>query len=136
MVCKTRISVAPSHRENQVSHRHGRVRRSVAMLAMSTPLQGNCRLAPTVENADGSDFLPLSRDGAPGYTPRTMAIRFTHVIRVGLRALAAHRLRSMLTALGIVLGVASVIIMLAVGEAAPLPGPQTTRRPQRMSAAS
>lgn len=47
-----------------------------------------------------------------------MAIRFTHVVHVGLRALAAHRLRSMLTALGIVLGVASVIIMLAVGEAA------------------
>ncbi|QEL16110.1 ABC transporter permease [Limnoglobus roseus] len=41
-----------------------------------------------------------------------------HVVRVGLRALAAHRLRSMLTALGIVLGVASVIVMLAVGEAA------------------
>jgi putative ABC transport system permease protein len=47
-----------------------------------------------------------------------MAVRFSHVVRVGLRALAAHRLRSMLTALGIVLGVASVIVMLAVGEAA------------------
>ncbi len=47
-----------------------------------------------------------------------MAIRFTHVVKVGLRALTAHKLRSMLTALGIVLGVASVIIMLAVGEAA------------------
>ena len=47
-----------------------------------------------------------------------MSVGFTHVVRIGLRALAAHRLRSMLTALGIVLGVASVIIMLAVGEAA------------------
>jgi putative ABC transport system permease protein len=44
--------------------------------------------------------------------------RFTHAIRLGLRSLAAHRLRSALTALGIILGVASVIVMLAVGEAA------------------
>ena len=42
----------------------------------------------------------------------------SHTIRLGLRSLAAHRLRSALTVLGIVLGVASVIVMLAVGEAA------------------
>ncbi|HJZ89370.1 MAG TPA: ABC transporter permease [Gemmataceae bacterium] len=39
-------------------------------------------------------------------------------MRMGLRSLGAHRLRSILTALGIILGVASVIVMLAVGEAA------------------
>ena len=44
--------------------------------------------------------------------------RFTHAARLGIRSLAAHRLRSALTALGIILGVASVIVMLAVGEAA------------------
>jgi putative ABC transport system permease protein len=37
---------------------------------------------------------------------------------LGFRSLAAHRLRSALTALGVVLGVASVVVMLAVGEAA------------------
>jgi putative ABC transport system permease protein len=41
-----------------------------------------------------------------------------HAVRMGLRSLGAHRLRSALTALGIILGVASVIVMLAVGEAA------------------
>ncbi len=41
-----------------------------------------------------------------------------HTVRLGLRSLAAHQLRSALTVLGIVLGVASVIVMLAVGEAA------------------
>ena len=46
--------------------------------------------------------------------------RLTHAMRLGLRSLAAHRLRSALTALGIILGVASVIVMLAVGEAAAL----------------
>ena len=44
--------------------------------------------------------------------------RLSHALKLGLRSLAAHRLRSALTALGIVLGVASVIVMLAVGEAA------------------
>ncbi|MFT3878805.1 MAG: ABC transporter permease [Gemmatales bacterium] len=44
--------------------------------------------------------------------------RYTHVLKLALRNLMAQRLRSLLTVLGIVLGVASVIIMLAVGEAA------------------
>ncbi|HKB05245.1 MAG TPA: ABC transporter permease [Gemmataceae bacterium] len=44
--------------------------------------------------------------------------RMTHAMRMGLRSLGAHRLRSVLTALGIILGVGSVIVMLAVGEAA------------------
>jgi putative ABC transport system permease protein len=41
-----------------------------------------------------------------------------HAVKLGIRGLIAHRLRTGLTALGIVLGVASVIVMLAVGEAA------------------
>jgi putative ABC transport system permease protein len=44
--------------------------------------------------------------------------RSLDTVRLGVRSLAAHRLRSLLTTLGIVLGVASVIVMLAVGEAA------------------
>src|ERR1700704_4493110 len=39
-------------------------------------------------------------------------------LRLGLRSIRVHPLRSSLTVLGIVLGVASVIIMLAIGEAA------------------
>jgi putative ABC transport system permease protein len=46
------------------------------------------------------------------------AASLKHAMRMGVRSLAAHRLRSVLTALGIILGVASVIVMLAVGEAA------------------
>jgi putative ABC transport system permease protein len=44
--------------------------------------------------------------------------RLSHILKLALRNLMAQRLRSLLTVLGIVLGVASVIIMLAVGEAA------------------
>ncbi|HUG69452.1 MAG TPA: ABC transporter permease [Pirellulaceae bacterium] len=39
-------------------------------------------------------------------------------VRLGLKSLALHRLRSSLTVLGIVFGVGSVIVMLAIGEGA------------------
>jgi putative ABC transport system permease protein len=45
-------------------------------------------------------------------------VRLTGAIRLGLRSLVAFPLRTCLTALGIVLGVASVIVMLSIGEAA------------------
>lgn len=43
---------------------------------------------------------------------------FMRLVRLGLKSLWLHRLRSMLTALGIVFGVCSVIAMLAIGEGA------------------
>src|SRR5438445_6198578 len=44
--------------------------------------------------------------------------RLLQLVRLSFQSLVLHRLRSVLTVLGIVLGVASVIIMLAIGEAA------------------
>ncbi len=44
--------------------------------------------------------------------------RLLHILQLGLKGVAVHRLRATLTTLGIILGVASVIVMLAVGEAA------------------
>ncbi len=43
---------------------------------------------------------------------------FVRPIQLGWRNVALHKLRSTLTTVGIVLGVASVIVMLAIGEAA------------------
>ncbi|MEK7684579.1 MAG: ABC transporter permease [Verrucomicrobiota bacterium] len=45
-------------------------------------------------------------------------IRLKRTIRLGLKSLWVHRLRSLLTVLGIVFGVCSVIAMLAIGEGA------------------
>src|SRR3990170_956333 len=45
-------------------------------------------------------------------------LRFKRVIRLGIKSLWLHRLRSLLTVLGIVFGVCSVIAMLAIGEGA------------------
>src|SRR5258705_9218048 len=44
--------------------------------------------------------------------------RLKRTIRLGWKSLWLHRLRSLLTALGIVFGVCSVIAMLAIGEGA------------------
>src|SRR3989440_2351634 len=44
--------------------------------------------------------------------------RLKRTIRLGVRSLWLHRLRSLLTVLGIVFGVCSVIAMLAIGEGA------------------
>src|SRR5438067_10076896 len=44
--------------------------------------------------------------------------RLFHTVRLALKSISVHGLRSTLTILGIVLGVASVIVMMAVGEGA------------------
>ena len=43
-------------------------------------------------------------------------IRFFAAVRLGVKSLQLHKLRSFLTILGVVFGVCSVIIMLAIGE--------------------
>ena len=55
-----------------------------------------------------------ARSGGFGLSLR----RFQRTVRLGLKSLWLHRLRSLLTALGIVFGVCSVIAMLAIGEGA------------------
>jgi len=47
-----------------------------------------------------------------------MLLRLRRTVKLGAKSLWLHRLRSTLTALGIVFGVASVIAMLAIGEGA------------------
>src|SRR5437016_1452904 len=43
--------------------------------------------------------------------------RFFHILRLAIKSIAVHRLRSTLTILGIVLGVAAVMITVGLGEA-------------------
>src|SRR5262245_4923078 len=46
------------------------------------------------------------------------AAMLLQTIRLGAKSLLLHKLRSALTVLGIILGVGSVIVMLAIGEGA------------------
>ena len=43
-------------------------------------------------------------------------MNYTNLFKIALRAIAANKMRSFLTALGIIIGVASVITMLAIGQ--------------------
>ncbi len=43
-------------------------------------------------------------------------MHFTNLLKIALRAIAANKLRAILTMLGIIIGVASVITMIAIGE--------------------
>jgi putative ABC transport system permease protein len=52
------------------------------------------------------------------HVPHPRAFRLKRIVRLGLKALWLHKLRSLLTMLGIVFGVCSVIAMLAIGEGA------------------
>jgi len=45
-------------------------------------------------------------------------VKIKRIVILGLKSLWLHKLRSVLTALGVIFGVASVIAMLAIGEGA------------------
>ena len=64
----------------------------------------------------GSRFVNLWRAFDPRHGFDLTRLRRT--VRLGLKSLWLHRLRSLLTVLGIVFGVCSVIAMLAIGEGA------------------
>ncbi len=65
---------------------------------------------------------------APPPRPRFSWGRIKRTLTLGLKSLWQHRLRSLLTVLGIVFGVCSVIAMLAVGEGASYEAQQQIRR--------
>ena len=70
--------------------------------------------------ADTGAAPPLqlpAQQGAPATRHRAMAGLLPAIV-LALRSLAAHRTRTALTLLGLVIGVASVIAMMAVGEGA------------------
>lgn len=63
------------------------------------------------------DSVSFRANRKPSLQPLSPA-RLKRTVRLGLRSLWLHRLRSLLTVLGIVFGVCSVIAMLAIGEGA------------------
>src|ERR1051325_6041972 len=62
---------------------------------------------------------PSTNPTAPIRANRGLPLtRLRRVVRLGVKSLWLHKLRSLLTVLGIVFGVCSVIAMLAIGEGA------------------
>ncbi|HOE66158.1 MAG TPA: ABC transporter permease [Candidatus Hydrogenedentes bacterium] len=69
-----------------------------------------------------SKSLPRHNTGLYSYT------RLKRTVRLGIKSVWSHRLRSLLTVLGIVFGVCSVIAMLAIGEGLSFEAQEQIRR--------
>jgi macrolide transport system ATP-binding/permease protein len=69
-------------------------------------------------NTDGGAAQPVAKRAEDPSRRNWLAAwgRFTEAFTMALRAMAGHRLRTLLTMLGIVIGIASVVSMVALGE--------------------
>src|SRR5438132_11143930 len=70
--------------------------------------------APTID-LTGRDRIEISR---PGYHNRPSPMNLLLIPKVAFRAIVQNAMRSALTALGIIIGVAAVICVVAIGEGA------------------
>ena len=57
-----------------------------------------------------------------------LSLQFITTVRLGVKSLMLHKLRSVLTMLGIIFGVCSVIAMLAIGEGASYEAQQAIKK--------
>ena len=57
-----------------------------------------------------------------------MGLAFIRVIQIGIKSLMLHKMRSLLTMMGIIFGVCSVIAMLAIGEGASYEAQEAIRK--------
>jgi macrolide transport system ATP-binding/permease protein len=73
---------------------------------------------PVGEAAPARPSRPAAETAGPGRLSswRSLVDRFAESFRMAVLAMAAHRLRTFLTMLGIVIGIASVVAMVALGE--------------------
>ncbi len=75
------------------------------------------RLVPGEDEGLGGAAQPRDRSDTAGHAAslRARLDRFGETFRMALLSMLAHRLRSLLTMLGIVIGIASVVCMVALG---------------------
>ena len=78
--------------------------------------RGSIRLSP----CDANDQVPSTQFRAPGPKPRAFSHASLSCVsaQIAVRALARNRMRTLLTMLGVIIGVAAVIAMVALGTGA------------------
>ncbi|MGR7995423.1 MULTISPECIES: MacB family efflux pump subunit [unclassified Xanthobacter] len=73
--------------------------------------------APPVVAADPGEAQAVAAAAQPaGHPLQALIMRFQEAFRMALLAMNAHRLRTFLTMLGIIIGIASVVCVVALGE--------------------
>lgn len=89
--------------------------------SLSLPLSGegnrgvDCGNSPLTRGLGGLKLLTCAK--SPPTTPRSRAaMLWPDFLHLATRAIAAHRLRSALTLLGIAVGIAAVILLTSIGE--------------------
>ncbi|PCE32556.1 MacB family efflux pump subunit [Burkholderia ubonensis] len=75
-------------------------------------------LAHAGANADPALAVAAARPAQPARRLSAGAGRFAEAFRMAWRALVSHRLRTVLTMLGIIIGITSVVSIVAIGEGA------------------
>ncbi|RIX83179.1 MacB family efflux pump subunit [Acidovorax cavernicola] len=71
-----------------------------------------------VQATQYTEHRPQARRSSVGDSARALRDRFTEAFRMALRAMNAHRMRTFLTMLGIIIGIASVVSVVALGAGA------------------
>ena len=74
---------------------------------------------PNASDAPATPDVTIAKplaDAAPAAAWRAHAERFAEAFKMALLAMAAHRLRTFLTMLGIIIGIASVVSVVALGQ--------------------
>src|SRR4051812_36488997 len=76
------------------------------------------KVSKPTKHAAGDPTGPPVRRSRRRAVAATMLNFLYETFRLGLKNLRLHKLRSLLTALGIIIGVLAVIVMVAIGEGA------------------
>ena len=74
------------------------------------------RIIADRKTAEAAPVKTLPRPPATDDSWRALSGRFSEALRMALIAMASHRLRTLLTMLGIIIGIASVVSVVALGE--------------------
>lgn len=74
------------------------------------------RREPAADIAPDAASIPSGEKPRRGGYLRSLADRFREALRMAVLAMAAHRLRTFLTMLGIIIGIASVVSVVAIGQ--------------------
>jgi macrolide transport system ATP-binding/permease protein len=71
---------------------------------------------PAAATSPGTRFAPRAAVAVPANPIRAAVDRFGEAFLMAIRSMNAHRLRTFLTMLGIIIGIASVVAVVALGE--------------------
>ena len=121
--------VLVTHDENVATRAHrvlhmkdGVIDREVINRQVKPPVKTKAVMASTVAEAKSkSDSLTYSKHSL-------QVLPILRIVQLGVKSLLLHKMRSVLTMLGIIFGVCSVIAMLAIGEGASYEAQQAIKK--------